>query len=1044
MVILRPLIRAIKGKSLAAQFIRTSILFSVISIAIMGLGLIWIADHALRESTFRLQEESAQKVSLVISGYVRDAMGDLQLFENIDSLPTMSPAEQKNALEKLIIHRQSLFSQITLLNPKGNEAVKVSRFHTFLPHELGNQTSSPAFIEAITGQLYISPVYISSDSGLLSVQIAVPVKNRKTNSVLIAEINISQLWQEVARLQIGRTGYAYLVDRKGRFIAYQEPAAVLQRYGENMERIPPVTDFMGNKPRRVQEYQGLNGVPVIGAFAPIQGTAWAVIVELPAKEAYASLYSMLWFLTGLTILAMVSVVWIGFAVALHLVRPIRALTVAVQRIGGGDLKTELVEIRRHDEVGELARAFRQMQEELQALYKSMEQQLGEIKQAEQALKKSEGKYRELVENANSIILRMDKDGNITFFNEFAQQFFGYAEDEILGKNVIGTIVPEIESTGRDLKGLIQDMGRYPERYINNLNENMRRNAERVWIAWTNKPIHDADGKVMEILCIGNDITERKQAEEELRDSQRRLTDIIEFLPDATIVIDKDAKVIAWNRAIEIMTGVMATEMLGKGNYEYALPFYGTRRPILIDLVFQPKEEIQEQYSNINWQGDVLIGEAYIPDLRGNKAYLFGKASPLYDTKGSIIGAIETIRDITERIRIEKEREKLQSQLIQAQKMEAVGTLAGGIAHDFNNILSGIMGYSELCLKAMQDRPKVYHHLKQVLTAAERAKDLVRQILTFSRKAEQEKRPLALAPIVEEVVNFMRASLPTTIEFIQKIVDTSDVIVGDPTQMHQILVNLCTNAGHAMKETGGVLEIVLEEVVIDANDRLSRPPMRHGHYLVLTVRDTGHGIPAENIERIFEPYFTTKEKGAGTGLGLAVVHGIVKDHGGEIRVYSEIGKGTTIRVYLPLMEKEEEEGKHMKEALLPGKGEAILFIDDEKMVVDLSRELLEELGYRVVTETDPVKAIEAFKEGSGAFDLVITDKTMPHLTGFEVAREIRLISKDIPILLCSGFQEKEDLEKLAPLGIDRLITKPIRMTTLAKAIRDVLDKKQGEG
>ena len=652
-----------------------------------------------------------------------------------------------------------------------------------------------------------------------------------------------------------------------------------------------------------------------------------------------------------------------------------------------------------------------------------------------------------------------------------------------------------------------------------------------------------------------------------------------------MVIDREGNLIAWNKAMEDMTGVRAKEMLGKGNHEYAIPFYGERRPGLIDLVLKPKDEIQKLYRTIKCQGDVLIGEAYIPNLQGRMAYVLGTASPLYDTKGSIIGAIETIRDvtdqrqmelqiasehdrlaaildgipipafmidlnhtvvlwnrnnevftekpkgemlgkrldlsflftdktpltlaelvlelpdedlickygskgvlksnifpgafestgtiiiggeehtmsiqaariynqhgevigavqtaqdITERIRIQKEQEKLQSQLIQAQKIEAIGTLAGGIAHDFNNILTGIMGYTELYKDAVRDRPKVYHSMEQVLKAAERARDLVKQILTFSRKAEQEKKPIAIAPIVKEVVNFMRASLPATIEITLKSKEPSDVVMANPTQMHQVLVNLCTNSGHAMKDKGGVLEIGIEEILIDADDRLNHQSIRHGHYLLLTIRDTGNGISQENIERIFEPYFTTKEKGEGTGLGLAVVRGIVKDHGGEIRVYSEVGKGTIFRVYLPLLLKQTEDEKAVEKTFSLGKGEKILFIDDEKMVADMNKQLLEGLGYQVITETDPMKAIETFKEGGGAFDLVITDKTMPHMTGFDVAAEIRHMHSDVPILLCSGLQEKGDLEKLTAFGISRLIMKPIRISELTNAIRDLLDKDQ---
>ncbi len=412
----------------------------------------------------------------------------------------------------------------------------------------------------------------------------------------------------------------------------------------------------------------------------------------------------------------------------------------------------------------------------------------------------------------------------------------------------------------------------------------------------------------------------------------------------------------------------------------------------------------------------------------------------FDDNGNVAGIEGTLRDITERKRAEEDRGKLESQLIQAQKMEAIGTLAGGIAHDFNNILSGIMGYSELSLKAVQDQPKVRQNMEQVLKAAERAKELVQQILAFSRKAAQEKKPVALSAVTGEVVRFMRASLPTTIEINPRIEDTADVILADPTQMHQVLMNICTNAGQAMKEKGGVLEIGLKEVVMDAGNLIHHPALKYGRYLELSVRDTGQGIPPKNIARIFEPYFTTKEKGEGTGLGLAVVHGIVKDHGGEITVYSEVGKGTIFRVYLPVMEKQVE-GKNEEEEVVPrGKGETILFVDDEEMIVAVNKQLLEMLGYKVFAATDPLLAIEIFKENIEAIDLVITDKTMPHMTGFDFIRETRSLRADLPVIICSGFQEKEDMEKLADLRIGQLITKPVKMNVLAEAIREVLEKR----
>ncbi len=276
------------------------------------------------------------------------------------------------------------------------------------------------------------------------------------------------------------------------------------------------------------------------------------------------------------------------------------------------------------------------------------------KMAVEALRRSEKKYRDLVENANSIILRMDTTGRVTFINEFAQNFFGYAEKEILGKNVVGTIVPEVESTGRDLRKMIEHIGSSPDLYAVNINENVRRSGERVWIAWTNRPIRNRRGNVVEILCIGNDITERKRAEEALKESERRLADIINFLPDATFVIDSSGRVIAWNLAIEAMTGIKAQNILGKSNYEHSIPFYGERRPILIDLVLNPKKEYEKNYDNLEIKDGILVGEAYTPGLDGGGAYLYGTAAALYDSRGNIIGAIESIRDITKRKSAEEE------------------------------------------------------------------------------------------------------------------------------------------------------------------------------------------------------------------------------------------------------------------------------------------------------------------------------------------------------------------------------------------------------
>ncbi len=535
-------------------------------------------------------------------------------------------------------------------------------------------------------------------------------------------------------------------------------------------------------------------------------------------------------------------------------------------------------------------------------------------QMEKKLKESEERYRELVENANSIILRRDPKGRITFFNKFAQKFFGYTEDGILGKNVVGTIVPETDTSGRDLKAMIEDIGRNPEIYTTNENENMRRNGERVWVAWTNKGIINKDGHITEILCIGNDITERKQAEEE--------------------------------------------------------------------------------------------------------------------------------------------RKKVQAQLQQAQKMEAIGTLAGGIAHDFNNILSLIIGYTELTLNDLPEGSPARDNMNELFKAGERARDLVKQILAFSRQTEQEQKPVQIHLIVKDALKLLRSSLPATIEIRQNITSTG-MVLADPTQIHQVIMNLCTNAYHAMREKGGVLEVSLQNVSIgdfkfrnsEFEDKEKQSAFRipqseinldPGSYIKLTAKDTGEGMDKAVMERVFDPYFTTKEKTGGTGMGLAVVHGIVKSHGGAITVYSEPGKGSTFNVFLPRIKVPEGVAETEKMIHLPIGKERILLVDDEPFICEIGKGMLEHLGYQVTTRTSSIEALEAFRAQPEKFDLVITDMTMPKMTGDKLAKELMRIMPNLPIILCTGFSELIDGDKAKAIGIRAFVMKPIVQREMAEAVRKALD------
>lgn len=405
----------------------------------------------------------------------------------------------------------------------------------------------------------------------------------------------------------------------------------------------------------------------------------------------------------------------------------------------------------------------------------------------------------------------------------------------------------------------------------------------------------------------------------------------------------------------------------------------------------------------------------------------------FDAEGRVTGMVGLLKDITE-------QHKLQTQLQQAQKMEAIGTLAGGVAHDFNNILSAIIGYSELAALYVPKQTKVDNNLKEVLRACQRAKELVRQILTFSRKNEDELKPVEISLIVKEALKLLRASLPTTIEIRQHIETESGIVEADPTQIHQLMMNLCTNSAAAMGDDGGFMEVRLTTVAVDAPAVATYLDVDPGPYLKLTVRDTGHGMTPDVLEKIFDPYFTTKEKGKGTGLGLAVVHGIVKRHRGGIDVETTPNGGTAFHIYLPERKQAVEADGADAVHPLPRGHERILLIDDEEDLLEVEAQMLSHLGYEVVSGSDSTEILNLFREQPERFDLVITDMTMPHLTGDKLARELLRIRPDLPIILCTGFNECITEEKAKAMGICEFSMKPLLMRDLAVKARKALDRR----
>jgi two-component system, cell cycle sensor histidine kinase and response regulator CckA len=519
--------------------------------------------------------------------------------------------------------------------------------------------------------------------------------------------------------------------------------------------------------------------------------------------------------------------------------------------------------------------------------------------------------------------------------------------------------------------------------------------------------------------IALDVTERKQAGEALRKSETEFKSlsqefkaVLEAIPDSLALISPDLRTVwANSNAVETMPG---KDEYAPGELCYKLWHMRTR----------PCETCPVQ--TVKATGE--IGE-YVA-TRDGRTWEF-RLIPIKDDAGKVINTVKLGRDITT-------TRNLEAQLREAQKLEAIGTLAGGIAHDFNNILSPIIGYTEMVLDEMHESEPLRRDLEQVLSGANRAKELVKQILAFSRMGqEQPMAGMDISTIVKEALKLLRASLPSTIEIKQNV--ERGVAMVDATQIHQVIVNLCTNASHAMEDKG-ILDVSLTRLHFDKSGLSTHPPsstLNPGPYLKLSVSDTGHGMDGETMQRIFEPYFTTKEVGRGTGLGLAVVHGIVKRHGGEITVQSEPERGSVFNVYLPLAVVEPE-ASFVPSEPLPRGTEHILLVDDEQMIADMGTRMLERLGYRVTAKTSAIDALDIFRSSPGEFDLILTDYTMPHVTGIELAGEILQVRPDIGIILCTGFNEKVTEETARETGIKELIPKPLERRNLAKLIRSVLD------
>ncbi len=795
-------------------------------------------------------------------------------------------------------------------------------------------------------------------------------------------------------------------------------------------------------------------------------------------------------------------------------------------------------------------------EELERRVQELENEVLMHTRAEEALRKSEKRYRSLVETSSDWLWEVDANARYVYASPRIRELLGYAPEEAVGRTPFD-LMPEEEA--QRVGAIFSEIAAKQRPFASLENTNLHRDGRRVVLETSGVPVFGPNGEFMGYRGMDRDITERKQTEEVLLRAKEDWERTFDAVPDLIAVLNKDYRIVRVNKAMAAKLGIIPAECIGLKCYEAVHgtsepPLYCPHRQLIDDRLEHTAELYEERLggdfavsvspllgpggeligsvhvchditerklaedallesearyrllaenaTDVIWTVDMdmrltyispsvtrLLGfteeeamartmqQAYTPaafekamkilaeeialesaghgdpnrsrilELElvhkdGNTVLVEGNFSFLRDPAGKAVGILSMARNISERKRAEEEKGMLEAQLLQAQKMEAIGTLAGGIAHDFNNILQPIIGYTEMELNKLSPHDPMREGLKRVLNSSLRARELVKQILAVSRSThDQQKTPVAISSIIKEALKLLRSTLPTSIEIRQNV--QMGVALADPTQIYQVLMNLCTNASHAMDDKG-ILEIRLSPVDLSESDLADQSiiDLRPGPHLKLSVSDTGAGMDAQTIERIFDPYFTTKEVGKGSGLGLSVVHGIVKRHDGAITVKSEPGKGTAFSVYIPRVDVQSETTMIVDDPL-PRGSERILLVDDEQAVVEMGTAILERLGYKVTTETDSLRALEVFSARPEEFDLIITDYTMPNLTGVDLAKEVRLIRPDMLILICTGFSERITPDSLKELGLE-LLMKPYGMRQISEAVRKILDARKGGG